>query len=800
MASRRSGRLLRGLGYTSAVAAVSGGVLYFSYRPREVPGSEAAAVPPPTYGEGGVFRPPAFPRVKSREEQIADLKRSGGVITQAAESVKSKITGLVRGEQDGVQEQTQGGKDDIYDLLVIGGGATGTGIALDAATRGLKVALVERDDFASGTSSKSTKLVHGGVRYLEKAVWELDYNQYKLVVEALRERRYFLDTAPHLSSWLPIMIPINKWWQAPYFWAGTKFYDFLAGRENIESSYFLTKSKALDAFPMLKRTNLVGALVYYDGAHNDSRMNVSIAMTAALYGGTIVNHIEVTDLEKDANGRLCGARVKDRITEFNGQTPDEFSIRARGIINATGPFTDAIRKMDDQSVQEIVAPSSGVHVILPGYYSPANMGLIDPHTSDGRVIFFLPWQGNTIAGTTDAPTKITQNPIAGEQEINWILSEIQNYLLPGINVRRGDVLAAWSGIRPLVRDPKKSKSEGLVRNHLVTTSHSGLITCSGGKWTTYRQMAEESVDEAIKEFGLKTGPVSNPPRVSGTEGFDDAARLDGSCQTHQVRLVGAHGFSKTLFINLIQHYGIETEVAKHLCESYGDRAWTVAALSAPTEQRFPIRGKRISALYPYIDGEVRYAVHHEYAQTAVDVVARRTRLAFLNAQAALEALPMIIDLMAEELDWNNHRKEEEWKHAVGFLGSMGLPKGKLRLSRKDVEEGRVGKYEDEEYGPYARHGKLYTPAPMWSWFQPVVELNAMALCFCAVDFLVARLLDASPMACFNEAGDVVSAPAGTAMYTAWTCLSFLTRVALQYLWIVVGDDGHLFIQNRLYEE
>ncbi|KAK4962153.1 hypothetical protein LTR28_004720, partial [Elasticomyces elasticus] len=333
-------------------------------------------------------------------------------------------------------------------------------------------------------------------------------------------------------------------------------------------------------------------------------------MTAALYGGTIVNHIEVTDLEKDANGRLCGARVKDRITEFNGQTPDEFSIRARGIINATGPFTDAIRKMDDQSVQEIVAPSSGVHVILPGYYSPANMGLIDPHTSDGRVIFFLPWQGNTIAGTTDAPTKITQNPIAGEQEINWILSEIQNYLLPGINVRRGDVLAAWSGIRPLVRDPKKSKSEGLVRNHLVTTSHSGLITCSGGKWTTYRQMAEESVDEAIKEFGLKTGPVSNPPRVSGTEGFDDAARLDGSCQTHQVRLVGAHGFSKTLFINLIQHYGIETEVAKHLCESYGDRAWTVAALSAPTEQRFPIRGKRISALYPYIDGEVRYAVHH----------------------------------------------------------------------------------------------------------------------------------------------------------------------------------------------
>ncbi|TKA71201.1 hypothetical protein B0A49_06129 [Cryomyces minteri] len=706
MASRRAaGRIVRGLGYTSAAATVGGGVLYLSYRPRDIPGSEAAAVPPPTYGEGGIFRPPSFPNVKTRAEQIADLKRSSGTVSGAVEKAKSGITGLLKGDANDVQERNQGGKDDPYDLLVIGGGATGTGIALDAATRGLRVAMVDRDDFASGTSSKSTKLVHGGVRYLEKAVFELDYNQYKLVKEALRERRYFLDTAPHLSSWLPIMIPVDKWWKAPYFWAGTKAYDFLAGSENIESSYFLTKSKALDAFPMLKKSGLVGALVYYDGAHNDSRMNVSLAMTAALYGATIVNHVEITGLEKDADGRLIGARAKDRVTEKNGKTAEEFSIRAKGIINATGPFTDAIRKMDDQSVQEIVAPSSGVHVILPGYYSPSNMGLIDPSTSDGRVIFFLPWQGNTIAGTTDAPTKVTQNPIAGEEEINWILSEIQNYLQPEISVRRGDVLAAWSGIRPLVRDPKKAKPEGLVRNHLITTSPSGLITCAGGKWTTYRQMAEEAVDAAIKEFKLQPGPLASPPRVSGTESIDDSATLDGTCQTHQVRLVGAHGFSKTLFINLIQHYGLETEVAKHLTSAYGDRAWTVAALSAPTEQRFPIRGKRISALYPFVDGEVRYAVRHEYAQTAVDVIARRTRLAFLNAQAALEALPMVIDLMAEELHWDARRKDREWEDAVSFLGSMGLPKGKLSLTRKDVESGRVGRYEDEEYKLYARHDK-----------------------------------------------------------------------------------------------
>lgn len=593
---------------------------------------------------------------------------------------------------------------ETYDLLVIGGGATGSGIALDAATRGLKVVLVERDDFASGTSSKSTKLVHGGVRYLEKAVWELDYNQYALVKEALRERKYFLDTAPHLSMWLPIMIPLQKWWQAPYFWAGTKFYDFLAGSEGIESSYFLTRSRALDAFPMLKKDNLVGALVYYDGAHNDSRMNVSLALTAALYGATVVNHMEVTGLSKDSSGRLNGAKLTDLIEVANGQEPQEFNIKAKGIINATGPFSDAIRKLDDHTVQEIVAPSSGVHVVLPGYYSPSNMGLIDPSTSDGRVIFFLPWQGNTIAGTTDMPTTITQNPMAGEEEISWILKEIQNYLSPDLNVRRGDVLSAWSGIRPLVKDPKAKNTESLVRNHLVTLSDSGLLTCAGGKWTTYRQMAEDAVDEAIACFQLRPRPVMEAPKVSGTEMIDDAASLNGTCQTHQVRLLGAHGFSKTLFINLIQHFGLETEVAKHLTQSYGDRAWTVAALSAPTEKRFPVRGARISPLYPFIDGEVRYAVRHEYAQTAVDVIARRTRLAFLNAQAALEALPIVIDLMAEELNWDRARMDVEWKSAVHFLASMGLPKSKLNVSRRDVERGRAGVFNDHERKLYSRHG------------------------------------------------------------------------------------------------
>ncbi|EAA65226.1 hypothetical protein AN1396.2 [Aspergillus nidulans FGSC A4] len=676
MASRNTRRILRPLLYgTAAVTTVGAGALYFSIRPRNIPGLEAPAVPPPGYHEGKLV-PPSFPKIKSRLEQIEDLKRS-----------------------------SSGDDADVYDLLVIGGGATGSGIALDAATRGLKVAVVERDDFSAGTSSKSTKLVHGGVRYLEKAVWELDYNQYKLVKEALRERKYFLNTAPHLSSWLPIMVPVQKWWQIPYFWAGTKCYDWLAGSEGIESSYFLPKSKAIEAFPMLRKDNVLGAMVYYDGAHNDSRMNVSLAMTAALYGSTVVNHMEVTGLTKDASGRLNGARLRDCIPERDGQGAEEISIRAKGIINATGPFTDSIRKMDDPNTKEIVAPSSGVHVILPGYYSPSNMGLIDPSTSDGRVIFFLPWQGNTIAGTTDAPTEITRQPQPSEKDIDWILKEIRGYLAPDINVGRSDVLAAWAGIRPLVRDPKVKSSEALVRNHLITVSSSGLLTCAGGKWTTYRQMAEEAVDEAIKEFNLKPCELHDVPDISGVGGrglVADNASLDGSCQTHQVRLIGAHGWSKTLFINLIQHYGLETDVARHLTTSYGDRAWQVAALSSPTQTRFPVRGQRISALYPFIDGEVRFAVRHEYAQTAVDVIARRTRLAFLNAQAALEALPTVIDLMGEELHWDKNRKEVEWKDSVQFLASMGLAPDLLNVTRDQVENGKVQQLLASERGAFTR--------------------------------------------------------------------------------------------------
>ncbi|TIC08627.1 putative glycerol-3-phosphate dehydrogenase [Wallemia mellicola] len=559
-------------------------------------------------------------------------------------------------------------KEELWDLLIVGGGATGAGVAVDAATRGYKTALVERDDFSSGTSSKSTKLVHGGVRYLQKAILELDYEQWKLVREALHERKTFLDIAPYLSQPLPIMLPVYTWWQLPYFFIGCKVYDFLAGSQNMESSYAMFKGKTVESFPMLKSDGLVGSVVYYDGQHNDARMNMALIMTAVHHGATVANHTEVVSLSKDANGKIEGARLRDNIHKT------EWDVKAKGIINATGPFSDGIRKFDEPQTQEIVAPSSGVHITLPSYYCSPELGLIDPNTSDGRVIFFLPWLGNVIAGTTDSPSKVERNPAPKEEEIQWIIDEVRRYLSPDLKVRRGDVLSAWSGLRPLVRDPAAKNTQSLVRNHMINISKAGLLTIAGGKWTTYRAMAEETVDAAIKEFGLE-------PR---------------KCQTTKVKLVGSHGWTPMMFIKLIQQFGLETDVAKHLSATYGSLAWNVAAMTEATGLRWPIHGTRLATTYPFLESEVRYACRSEYAQTSTDVIARRTRLSFLNAQASLEALPRVVDIMAEELGWDLSRKQQEFDEGKEYLMTMGLPPTKQNLSLGDVRSGKVVDRESKE--------------------------------------------------------------------------------------------------------
>ncbi|KAF7207234.1 glycerol-3-phosphate dehydrogenase, mitochondrial [Nothobranchius furzeri] len=530
-----------------------------------------------------------------------------------------------------------------FDVLVVGGGATGAGCALDAVTRNLKTALVERSDFSSGTSSRSTKLLHGGVRYLQKAIMKLDYEQYMMVKEALHERANLLEIAPHLSAPLPIMLPVYKWWQLPYYWAGIKMYDLVAGIQCLKSSYVLTKSKALEYFPMLKKDKLVGAIVYYDGQHNDARMNLAIALSAARYGAAIANYTEVVHLlkrkdQQSGKEKVCGVRCRDVIT---GQ---EFDVKAKCVINATGPFTDSLRKMDEQEVANICQPSAGVHIVIPGYYSPDNMGLLDPATSDGRVIFFLPWENMTIAGTTDSPTNVTAHPIPGEDDINFILTEVRNYLSSDVEVRRGDVLAAWSGIRPLVTDPNSKDTQSICRNHIVSISESGLVTIAGGKWTTYRSMAEETLDAAIGAHSLTAE----------------------SCRTVGLMLEGAKGWTPTLYIRLVQDYGLEKEVAQHLASTYGGRAFDVAKMAQVTGQRWPIVGKRLVSEFPYIEAEVLYAIK-EYACTAIDVIARRTRLGFLNVQAADEALPRIVQIMGKELNWSQEKRTEELEAAKKFL-------------------------------------------------------------------------------------------------------------------------------------
>ncbi|KAM8722558.1 glycerol-3-phosphate dehydrogenase, mitochondrial isoform 2-T3 [Acanthopagrus schlegelii] len=472
---------------------------------------------------------------------------------------------------------------------------------------------------------------------------QLDYEQYMMVKEALHERANLLEIAPHLSAPLPIMLPVYKWWQLPYYWAGIKMYDVVAGIQCLKSSYVLSKTKALELFPMLKKDKLVGAIVYYDGQHNDARMNLAIGLTAARYGAAVANYTEVVHLLKTKDTqtgkeKVCGAHCRDVITG------KEFDVKAKVVINATGPFTDSLRKMDNQETQNICQPSAGVHIVIPGYYSPDNMGLLDPATSDGRVIFFLPWEKMTIAGTTDTPTNVTAHPIPGEDDINFILNEVRNYLSPDVVVRRGDVLAAWSGIRPLVTDPNSKDTQSICRNHIVSISDSGLVTIAGGKWTTYRSMAEETLDAAVKAHGLSAE----------------------TCKTVGLMLEGAKGWTPTLYIRLVQDYGLENEVAQHLAATYGGKAFDVAKIAQVTGQRWPIVGKRLVSEFPYIEAEVLYAIK-EYACTAIDVIARRTRLGFLNVQAADEALPRIVQIMGKELDWSQERRTAELEAARKFL-------------------------------------------------------------------------------------------------------------------------------------
>ena len=521
--------------------------------------------------------------------------------------------------------------EEPYDILVIGGGATGAGVALDAASRGLRTALVERDDFSAGTSSRSTKLIHGGVRYLEKAVKQFDRTQFNLVRDALKERAILIGIAPHLAHPLELVTPLYNWMQVPYYMTGLKLYDWLAGKANLRSSSYVDAKRALDRFPMLKQEGLRGGVIYYDGQFDDARMNVAIALTAAEQGADVANHVEVTGLFKE-DGEVRGANVRDHLTD------ETWTIHAKVVVNATGPFTDAIRRMDDPDAKPMLETSSGAHIVLDDRFSPPDTGLLIPETEDGRVLFLLPWLGYTLVGTTDNPAEVTQYPKATEEEVEYILRHIRKYF--DVPVSREDVLATWSGLRPLVRDPDAADTAGLSRDHVINVSDAGLLTIAGGKWTTYRKMALDTVNEArrLKELG----------------GDEDTG-------TDDLVLIGGREFEPHAAGELQERFGLDAETASYLNRAYGDRASRVAELA---DEGF---GERLAEEHHYLEAEVVYAARAEFARTTTDVLARRTRLGFLDRDAAVAAVPRVSELLAEELGWSEERLAEDRAEATADL-------------------------------------------------------------------------------------------------------------------------------------
>ncbi|KAF7683084.1 putative glycerol-3-phosphate dehydrogenase [Astathelohania contejeani] len=528
-------------------------------------------------------------------------------------------------------------KNKEYDLLIIGGGATGAGCALDAVTRGLKVALVEAQDFASETSSKSTKLLHGGIRYLEKAVNNLDYTQYHMVVEALHERKRVMDMVPYLCQRLPIMLPVYKTLQIPYFWFGLKLYDWFSGTKSVGNSFFIGPEKVKEKFPLLNCNDLKGAIVYFDAIHNDSRTNTMVAMTAAYYGADILNYAEVQGLTED-DGRVNGAKVKDIITH------EDFLIKAKGVINATGPFVDSINKMASEDKKSVI-PSSGIHLVLPEEYSPTGMGLVNANTKSGSVIFFIPWHGKSIVGSTDMPCKIKRNPEATNKEINFLIKEINGMLsLPKLLTKR-DILSSWSGIRPLMVDPTKDTTQDIARTHVIHEYKPGLLTISGGKWTTFRKMAQETVDQAINLFKL------TPQRI---------------CITNHIKLLGAHNYEVNLFSKLQNQLGIPIGVAKHLSNNYGDRAY-----------KFYFKDgciNKLSPKYEYLEKEVEYCVKNEMAVTINDIICRRMRLGFIDVDEASKVVSKVGSIMKPLMGWSNKEMKRNIKMAKEYLSTLGINK------------------------------------------------------------------------------------------------------------------------------
>ena len=502
-----------------------------------------------------------------------------------------------------------------WDMLVVGGGATGVGVAIDAAARGYDVLLLEQSDFGKGTSSRSTKLAHGGVRYLEQG-------NIGLVMEALKERGLLLQNAPHIVHDRAFVVPNYDWWEAPFYGLGLKLYELLAGKYGFGASRILSREETLEHLPTLKTEGLRGGAVYYDGQFDDARLLIHMVATAFEQGATLLNYVEVTGLTKDAQGFVDGVSARDV------ETGNEFRAAAKVVVNATGAFSDLLRLQAEPGATPLIAPSQGIHLVFDASFLRGESAVMVPHTSDGRVLFAIPWHGHTLVGTTDTPiAAATLEPVAMDEEIEFILATAGQYLNKAPT--RDDVLSVFAGIRPLVRTLARTltrstgaaggvvRSAALSRDHVIHIDRSGLVTVCGGKWTTYRHMAEDCVDQAATLAQLPDKP----------------------CTTHDLRIHGFHD-AATQFGSLAV-YGSDAYEIRKLIEAK-------PGLSEP-----------LHAALPYVKAEVVWAARHEMARTVEDTLARRTRALFLNARAALAMAPAVADLMAAELGWDEATRTKQ---------------------------------------------------------------------------------------------------------------------------------------------
>jgi len=516
-------------------------------------------------------------------------------------------------------------EDKQFDVCIIGGGATGAGCALDAQLRGLKTVLVEGGDFASATSSSSTKLVHGGVRYLQQAVADLDAGQYRVVKRALHERKIALQNAPFLAHPLELLVPCFSQKEILYYQIGMKLYDWISGKGMLFPSQHLTVEESSRRMPMLNTHGLAGTVAYADGQFDDARYDITLLETFGDAGGEAINYTRVVGFDKDSSGKLAVAHVEDR--EGN----ERFTIRAKVFLNATGPFSDSIRDMAHPGIEPRLRLSKGVHILFPVDAIASHDALLIPKTDDGRVIFAIPWLGRLLVGTTDDEAHLGDEMVVLKSEVEYLVKHLNRYLVNPLSVDQ--MVSGFAGVRPLVRSKDALNTKKLIRDHEVELDESsGLISVLGCKWTTYRAMSEDAIDSVQQSMGV---PI-------------------GGCRTADYLLNGAAGWSKDYWQTLESRYHISRNTAKHLSQKFGTNAVRVLDLIVqdPQLENPVVEGQ------PPIQAEIVYSIRSEMARSVEDILARRIGLQLYGWSTAITAAPVVGTYLARELGWSDTQRQK----------------------------------------------------------------------------------------------------------------------------------------------